>query len=83
MLIDNLLTQPALLGPIAHSQTLPGSVCHVQQTPSQVELLLQFVPVLQDSSELLKRIKALAALVSQIIHATIILRHMPGASLTV
>ena len=58
-------SQPALMGPIAHSQTPPVSVCHVQQTPSQVELLLQIVPVLQDSLELLKRIKALAALVSQ------------------
>ena len=60
-------SQPAYLGPIAHSQTLPAPVCHVQQTPPQVELLLQFVPVLQDSSELLKRIKALAVLVSHVI----------------
>ena len=67
MLIDNLLTQPAYLGPIAHSQTLPAPVCHVQQTPPQVELLLQFVPVLQDSSELLKRTQVTNALVSYII----------------
>ena len=66
MLIDNLLTQPALLGPIVHSQTLPAPVCHVQITPSQVELLLQFVPVLQDSSELLKKIQVINALVSHI-----------------
>ena len=60
-------SQPALLVPIAHSQTLPVPVCPVQQTPSKVELLLQFAPVLQNSSELLKRIKALAVLVSHVI----------------
>ena len=48
-------SQPALLGPITHSQSLPVPAGHVQITPSQVELLLQFAPVLQDSSELLKR----------------------------
>ena len=66
MLIDNLLTQPALLGGIAQSQTLPAPVCNVQTTPSQLELLLQFAPVLHDSSELLMRMQVLAALVSHI-----------------
>ena len=60
-------SQPALLVPITHSQTLPVPVCPVQQTPSKVELLLQFVPVLQDSSELLKRTQVTNALVSYII----------------
>ena len=60
-------SQTALLGPIAHHQILPAPAGRVQQTPSQVELLLQFAPVLQDSSELLKRTQVLTALVSHVI----------------
>ena len=63
--IEYFLSQPALLRPIAHCQT-PAPAAHVHQTPSRVEWLLQFVPVLQDSSELLRRIQVLAALVSHI-----------------
>ena len=60
-------SQPALPGPIAHNQTLPVPAGHVPQTPSQVKLLLQLATAPTDSSELLRRMQVLAALVSHVI----------------
>ena len=61
---DYYRSQPALLEPITHNPTLPAPVCHAQQTPTQMELVFYFVPVLQDSSELLRRMQVLAVPVS-------------------
>ena len=60
-----LLAQLALLGLTAHIQILLIPVCHVQLTQSQLELLLQIVLVLKDTSELMMMVQSLHVLVSQ------------------
>ena len=59
--LERFFSQFALLGCTAQILLIP--VCHVQLTQTQVELLLQFVPALQDTSELHRRVQILIALV--------------------